>query len=193
MPVLTRKKRITLVLLAVAAFLWVAHSAHRNLLRQQIEQKVPPEAPASTGPLVAGAMLPSDLTLVPITGDPIPVASLKGKVVLINFWASWCAPCMHEMPALFALQKAYADRGLLILGYNMDDNPNVGLAMLKKVAGQSPFPIFKGVNSPLADRFSIEGLPFTVVVDKNLRIVFAKPGEAEWGSAHAKRFLEGLL
>jgi thiol-disulfide isomerase/thioredoxin len=189
MPVLTRKKRITLVLLAVAAFLWVAQTAHRKLSQEQEST----DQHATAAPLSVGMMMASDLTLVPIAGEQRPITDLKGKVVLINFWASWCAPCMHEMPALFALQKTYADRGLTILGYNMDDNPNVGLKMLGRVAGESPFPIFKGVNTAMADRFAIEGLPFTVVVDKNFRIVYAKAGEVDWGSAPAKKFLEGFL
>jgi thiol-disulfide isomerase/thioredoxin len=190
MPVLTRKKRITLVLLAVAAFLWVAQTAHRKLSQQQQTQQ---SEPASQGPLTTGMQMASDLTLIPITGEQKPITALKGKVMLINFWASWCTPCMHEMPALFALQKTYADRGLTILGYNMDDNPNVGVAMLLRVAGESPFPIFKGVNTPIADRFAIEGLPFTVIVDKNFKIVYAKAGEVDWGTPHAKKFVEGFL
>lgn len=187
MPALTRKKRVTLVLVALAAFLWIAHSAHRNLLQQQLDQRAPSQQ------LGTGMPMAADLTLESLDGKKSSLSDYKGKVLLLNFWASWCAPCMHEMPGLFAMQAELQAKGLVVLGVNMDDNPSLGLAMLRKVAGESAIPMFKGVNAPITDRFSIEGLPFTVLVDKNFKIVYAQPGEVDWGSPQAKDLVGALL
>jgi len=187
MSVINRKKRITWVLVALAAFAWMTHSTYRHLLQQKIDQREP------RPPLIAGMPMATDLFLESIDGKQVPLSDYKGKVILLNFWASWCAPCMHEMPGLFALQKEFRAKGLVVLGLNMDDNPALGLAVLRKVAGQADFPIFKGVNAPIAERFSIEGLPFTVLVDKNFKIIFAKPGEVDWISAGAKELVGSLL
>jgi thiol-disulfide isomerase/thioredoxin len=187
MPVLTRKRRITLVLIIVAAFFWWAHATKRNLLRQQAEQRVP------SPPLASGMPMAPDLVLESLDGKKAAFGDFRGKVVLINFWASWCSPCIHEMPGLFAMQKELKNKGLVVLGINMDDNSAAGVAILHKFAGESPFTMFKGMNAPIADRFSIEGLPFTVLVDKNFNIVYAKAGEIDWDSPHAKALVGSLL
>ena len=117
----------------------------------------------------------------------------RGKVVLLNFWAGWCAPCLHEMPGLYALQRSLEKRGFVVLALNMDDNPQNGLNVLKKVAGEAPFLILKGAGSSLADRFPIEGLPYTVILDKSFRIVYAQAGEVDWNGARARSLIENFL
>ena len=187
MPVLSRKKRITLLLTALAAFLWIAHSAYRNLAQQKAEQQAPQP------PLTKGMAMPDDLNLENLDAKSVALADYRGKVVLLNFWAGWCAPCLHEMPGLIELQKRLASRGFVVLGVNMDENPRDGLRVLKKTAGDASFPMFKGMASPLADRFAIDGLPFTVVLDKNYKIVYAHAGEVDWKSEQARKLVEELL
>jgi thiol-disulfide isomerase/thioredoxin len=190
MPVLSRKKRVALLVLAFAALVLIAQSAYRTLSRQKEEGARQEE---SAGPLDHGMAMPSGITLEELGGKKVSLSDYKGKVVLINFWAGWCGPCLHEMPGLFALSKSLESRGFVVLGLNMDDDPQSGLNVLKKVAGEAPFPMFRGANSALADRFTIEGLPFTVVLDKNFNIAYAQPGEVDWNGPRAKALIEGLL
>ena len=57
-----------------------------------------------------------------LAGKKVDLAELKGKVVLVDFWASWCGPCKEEMPVLEALHEKYAEEGLVIVGVNIDNN-----------------------------------------------------------------------
>ncbi|MGZ3707233.1 MAG: TlpA family protein disulfide reductase [Bdellovibrionota bacterium] len=188
MAVFTRKKRITLLLAALAAFAFMAHSTYRSLSRQKEEQRAPQP------PLQSGMAMEGELALTGLDTKNVTLADYRGKVVLINFWAGWFGPFLHEMPGLFDLQKRLASRGFVVLGVNMDENPADGMRVLKKVLpGESPFPMFKGMAAPIAERFSLEGLPFTVVIDKNFKIIYAQAGEVDWGSKRARDLVEALL
>jgi thiol-disulfide isomerase/thioredoxin len=181
--------RVGLLLAALGLFVLVAHSTYVHLSSQKKEAAVAP----SPVFLAEGMTMPEELPLETLDGKKTTVGDLKGKVLLINFWAGWCAPCLHEMPGLFALQKTLADKGVVVLGVNMDEDPRVGMLALTRAAGAAPFTIYKGLNSPLADRFPIEGLPFTVVVDKGLRIAYAHAGEVNWSRGRALELVEKIL
>jgi cytochrome c biogenesis protein CcmG/thiol:disulfide interchange protein DsbE len=186
MPVSTRKKRIALLLLGLASFVWIAHSAYVKLAAQATELAAP-------GPLAQGMSLDQATSFETTDGKKIALADLKGKALILNFWAGWCAPCLHEMPSLYDLQKRLGPKGLAVVAVNMDDDPASGLRALKKTAGEPPFPVYKGMGSALADRFAIEGLPYTVLVDRNAKIVYARAGELPWEEAAVKKMVEGLL
>ena len=64
-----------------------------------------------------------DFTLSGLSGSPVTLSSYRGKVVLLDFWATWCDPCRDEIPRFIALQDKYRDRGLQIIGVSMDDTP----------------------------------------------------------------------
>jgi hypothetical protein len=97
------------------------------------------------------------------------------------------------MPSLYALHKSFEDRGFAVVGVNMDDDFNQGLETLNRIAGEAPFAHFRGQEQAVAARFPIEGLPFTVVVDRTGKILYARAGERDWMSPESKKFIEGLL
>ena len=66
---------------------------------------------------------PLDFTLADMNGDELNLASLKGQVILLNFWATWCGPCKIEIPAFIELQDEYGDQGFQVLGLSVDDTP----------------------------------------------------------------------
>jgi cytochrome c biogenesis protein CcmG/thiol:disulfide interchange protein DsbE len=118
-----------------------------------------------------------------VDGREVKAGDFKGKVVVVDFWATWCPPCRKEIPEYVALQEKYRERGLVILGFSMDEGP---AAEVKAFGAQ-----FK-VNYPLvmadadtAEAFGgIEGLPTAFVIDRggNIRHVklgLAKPAEFE--------------
>jgi peroxiredoxin len=74
-------------------------------------------------PAVKENLLAPDFTLPQLDGQPLRLSSYRGKVVLLDFWATWCDPCREETPHFIALQKRYSDRGLQIIGISMDDGP----------------------------------------------------------------------
>ena len=180
-----KKKSVWLLLASFLVLAWAAQTTYRALSNQSEEDayKI----------LQEGDTFPANMPLQKAEGGFANFEAYSGKVVLINFWASWCGPCLTEMPSLYALHKKYEPRGLAVIGVTMDNrNPNA-VAVLKRVAGEPPFPLFNGEEQAVANRFPIEGLPYTVIVDRNGTIQYAKPGERNWMAAEATQIIEGML
>ena len=136
------------------------------------KEKTPSEYP----PLVA-AVAQSDLKNM--DGSTFKIADKKGKVLIINLWATWCGPCLAEMPAFVKMQETYGPQGFEILGLNTDDEPDAVMDDINKVIKE------KGINYPvvfsdaktqvaLLNISKFNGIPqsFLVDADGNLRAVF---------------------
>ena len=129
---------------------------------------------ASKGPLPAAP----DATFKTLDGKDISISSLKGKVVVLNFWATWCEPCQVEIPWMIDLQKKNAEKGFTILGAAMDDE---GKSVVEPYVQKTEFdvdgeklkmnyPIVLG-NDDLAAKFGgLIGLPTTVVITRDGKI-----------------------
>ena len=135
-------------------------------------------ARAPAGVLVAnvGDLRP-DLALVDLDGKERRLSEFHGKRVLINFWASWCAPCLAEMPALQAAQHKFADQEAIVLGIAMDDPVNVRAFLARHPV---EYPILIGqLDSPntsqrLGD--TDEVLPFSVLLDEQGHVLATQRG-----------------
>jgi peroxiredoxin len=117
-----------------------------------------------------------DLVLLDTNGKPHHLSEFHGKRVLINFWATWCPPCLAEMPALQTVQHNFADQGAIVLGIAMDDPERVRI-FLK--AHPVDYPILIGELDPntsarLGDVDEV--LPFSLLLDANGRILAAQRG-----------------
>lgn len=118
---------------------------------------------------VTGRRAAPDFTLEDSRGQPVRLADYKGKVVLLNFWATWCGPCKVEIPWFMEFEKSYRDRGFAVLGVSMDDD---GWQAVK------PYLAAQRVNYRIAlgnDRVSelyggIDSLPTTVLIDREGRV-----------------------
>ncbi len=111
-------------------------------------------------------------------GKPESLAGLKGKPLVVNFWASWCGPCVKEMPELSALQREYAKKGIQFVGLGVDSNANIS-AFLKKVPVSYPIYVtgFGGADLARAFGNNAGGLPYTIVIDANGVVRSTKLGE----------------
>jgi peroxiredoxin len=111
----------------------------------------------------------ADFALADADGVPVKLSDYKGKVVLLNFWATWCGPCKVEIPWFIEFEKTYKDRGFVTLGVSMDDD---GWKSVK------PFMAQKAINYPVvvgSDRVAelyggIDSLPTTFLIDREGRI-----------------------
>jgi peroxiredoxin len=109
-----------------------------------------------------------DLSLTDLNGSAIHTADYKNKVVLANFWATWCVPCAEEAPQFIALQKKYQSQGLQVIGFSVDDDAQELQSFYRKY--QMNYPVIPS-DVKLADTFGgVLGLPTTFVIGRDRRI-----------------------
>jgi cytochrome c biogenesis protein CcmG, thiol:disulfide interchange protein DsbE len=94
--------------------------------------------------------------------DPLDLAHLRGKVVLVDFWASWCEPCRHSFPWLNAMQAKYAARGLVVIGVNVDRERADADRFLRDVPAE--FRIVYDPTGALASHYDLPGMPVSYVI-----------------------------
>lgn len=136
----------------------------------------------------AGSILP-DFDLVMLDGKTTKFSEMKSKVTLINFWATWCGPCVKEMPSLQKLSDAYSARGLNVIGINLDEDPEDVLEkFLEK--NKIKFKSFVDAKGTLADRFNVSGLPLTLVIDSNRKVLLEEMGDEDWYSPEYRKQFE---
>lgn len=111
------------------------------------------------------------LTMPDAKGREVQLAEWRGRPLVVNFWATWCPPCVGEMPELSEMQLDYADRGLQILGIGVDSDANIR-QFAEKMPMSYPLLVAGAGGSELTRRFGNQSgaLPFTAVVDREGRI-----------------------
>ncbi|HEX6938732.1 MAG TPA: TlpA disulfide reductase family protein [Longimicrobiales bacterium] len=138
-------------------------------------------------PVAAGDRAP-DYAAVTLAGDTLSLASLRGNIVLLNVWATWCAPCRREMPALERLYRALRDRGLRIVAVSVDaapggvdalGNPGGDVRAMVRDLGLS-FTVLLDPRAEVRRRFGVNALPTTFLIDRSGRIVERVLGPAPW-------------
>lgn len=117
------------------------------------------------------------LTLPDAAGEPIALAALRGQPTLVNFWATWCPPCIEEMPELSAFDGEFRGRGLRIVGIGIDSASNIA-QFSRKTPMSYPLLVAGTSGLELVRRFgnTAGALPFTVVLDRNGRIAWRMLG-----------------
>lgn len=115
------------------------------------------------------AEIAPDFTFKTLNGDKISLADYKDKVVIVNFWAVWCGPCIHEMPALEKLNNSYKDRGLQVLGLTLQSN----IKQIPKKIEQTgvTYPILLDAEAAVADYGPFNSIPTTFIINRKGEIV----------------------
>jgi len=108
------------------------------------------------------------------SGRNVRLSELRGQVVLINFWASWCGPCRQELPLLNKIYARYRAAGFMLLAVNVDDNRKDADAMLKRL--DLRFPILFDGNKSVAKLYGVDTMPATLLIDRDGRVRYVHRG-----------------
>jgi len=126
-----------------------------------------------------------------LDGRRISLANLRGKVVMVNFFATWCAECRPEMPMLQRLHREFAGRGLTIVGVNAQEGKDE-VAGYARALGLS-FPLVLDPDRAIGAGYGVFGLPATFVIARDGRAVAFAVGAREWESASGRSLISALL
>lgn len=135
----------------------------------------------------------SDTTFTTETGETATLADYQGKVVLLNFWATWCAPCRKEMPGLSALQTDLGGDDFAVLTIATGRNPRPAMERFMADIGVDNLPLHTDDRQALARSMGVLGLPVTLILDRNGAEVARLIGDADWTSDSARAILAGVM
>jgi peroxiredoxin len=144
-------------LVAVAVVVAGAYASWRNSARQPKVEKTKAELREAP-----------DFTLPQLDGGQLRLSSYRGKVVLLDFWATWCVPCREETPHFVEMQQKYGDHGLQIIGVSMDDSPDPVRPFYQQF--HMNYPVVMGTANVGSAYGGILGLPIAFVIDRDGRI-----------------------
>jgi len=138
--------------------------------------------------IAIASMRPAD-GLAQAVGEPAPdfsakstdgavhtLSDLKGKVVLLDFWASWCGPCRQELPFLSELYKARHDTSLVILAVNVDTEAKARDAFVRSIRPRLPFPVIADAKGEIPGKYEIPGMPTVVFIDRAGKVRYVHSG-----------------
>jgi thiol-disulfide isomerase/thioredoxin len=150
------------------------------------------EAPKPSG--IAKEKSPApDISVVSIaTGSTLKLSELKGKVVLLNFWATWCPPCREEMPSMMKLNGIMAGKSFQMVTVSIDEGGKPDIEAYFKESGHS-LPTYLDSTGEAPKAYGVTGVPETFIIDKKGLVVKKVIGGNAWDSPETVAFIEGLL
>ena len=183
-----RRNRWRLALALVVSLGVIACLGH---VQERFAEQAPAGGPASATPVQEHPPAP-DFTLATLSGTSLSLAELRGKVVLLNFWATWCVPCRKEMPAIEALYQRYKDRGLEVVAISLDKLAAAPVEAFMKEVGAT-YRVALDPSWDTARTYGVRGLPATFLLDRAGNVVLRELGERDWMEEAKRQTVEGLL
>jgi len=141
-------------------------------------------------PAVEGKPAP-DFTLKDLSGRPVQLSSLKGKVVLVNFWATWCPPCREEVPSMLKMNQALQGKPFQWLAVSIDEGGKDAVLDFMKKSG-AVMPALLDTDGAVSRRYGTTGVPETFVIDTKGVIMKKVVGGMDWSSPEVLAALEDL-
>jgi thiol-disulfide isomerase/thioredoxin len=138
---------------------------------------------------VAGRPSAPPLRLADTEGKPVDISAYAGRVVLVNFWATWCPPCRKEFPSLGRLQKLFRPEDLQVLAVNVGEDADT----IFSFAGLTDFPVLLDRDSAAMARWPVRALPTTFVVDRRGQLAYRAVGGREFDDPAVTAQLKQLL
>lgn len=136
-------------------------------------------------------MTPPEFSGMTAAGRRVSLSSLRGRVVLLNFWATWCQECRPEMPAFEGLHRDFTAQGLTVLGINVREGKQAVQNYAKELG--LTFPFLLDSKGEIHASYGVIGLPTTFLIGRDGRTVALAVGPREWGSEPARAIVQALL
>lgn len=133
-----------------------------------------------------------DFTLMNMDGEPVTLSELKGQVVVINFWATWCPPCREEKPTMEKLYQRFKDEGLMVLAVNVEENGHQVVSQYLMNYHYS-FPIVLDPKAAVQSQYGVFRYPESFVVDRDGVVVERIIGGRDWMANPTYRMIESLV
>jgi peroxiredoxin len=133
----------------------------------------------------------TDLTLPTLDGTQVSLQSHRGKVVFLNFWATWCIPCREEMPAMEQLHQTFRSQGLTILAVNLKESPEQVKAFMDKY--HLSFTALLDHDGSIFRDYAVTGLPTTYLISREGTLLARGVGGRDWTKAEGKDLIRALL
>jgi thiol-disulfide isomerase/thioredoxin len=150
----------------------------------------PPLRAQGRGIAATPAVLPAPTLRLPDSDDKlVDLTQYRGKVVLVNFWASWCPPCRKEFPSLGRVRKLFKPNQFEVLAVNVGEDPETAFSF----TGNTDFPVLFDRNAKAMAAWSVRGLPTTFLVDRQGRLAFAATGGREFDDPEIVATIKSLL
>ena len=140
---------------------------------------------------VSAADTAKDFTLKSSTGDNLRLQELRGNIVLMNFWASWCAPCRKELPYLESLQQEFKDLGFTVLAVNIDEDSSKASLLLNDISVS--FPVVYDPKGDVSKLYDVQAMPTTVFIDRNGEQRLIHPGYKSGDELKYRKIIKALI
>jgi cytochrome c biogenesis protein CcmG, thiol:disulfide interchange protein DsbE len=133
----------------------------------------------------------ADFTVSLVSGETLKLQGQRGKPMLVNFWATWCAPCREEMPAMERLYIKHRERGFVLLAVSVDTDASVVKPFLERY--KLTFPVALDAKMDLANAYGVRALPASFLIDRNGYLTALALGPRAWDNRAAHTLVEGML
>ncbi|HEX4211530.1 MAG TPA: TlpA disulfide reductase family protein [Candidatus Binataceae bacterium] len=179
-----------LVALALVIYLQFGTAPIEQLTPDVANQVVPKTASGGT---VAAGKMASNFQLASLDGQTMSLSSLRGKVVFLNVWATWCPPCREEMPSIEALYEKFKDdKNFVVLAVSQDSDGRAPVAAYVEQHGLK-FDVLLDPQNKVGEAYDVSGIPETFIIDQNGRIVAHHVGPYDWANPEIRNALQELI